>query len=210
MATGASLEALQPVVRSMARRLAYNSHGALQADDLVQVGMLAAHTVLLRSGSLEEDRIRARAGTAARNAMVDLARVETRSRASPAVQRAHAAQPLGGQDGQAMHVADAAPGPEEIAIKRQMARLVVEAIDGLPRRLQDVLRLSYEGDKTRDDIARLWGVDPSRISQLHAEAIAELRKVLAPDEAPLHGQSTAREMFAPDIVCGVTPRLLVG
>lgn len=204
-----SLESLQPVIRSMARRVAFKSYGRLQVDDLVQVGMLAVHTVLLRSSTLEEDHIRARASLAARNAMTDLVRVETRCRASEEVRNAHNTFSSSSDDEPENGVADQAPGPEEILLKRQMARLVVQAISDLPRRLQDVLRLSYEDGKTATELAELWGITPSRISQLHTEAIEALRQVLAPEERAPLGISTKAEMFAPDIVSGASSRLLV-
>lgn len=204
-----SLESLQPVIRSMARRVAFKSHGRLQVDDLVQVGMLAVHTVLRRAGVLEEDHIRARANVAARNAMVDLVRAETRCRKSAQTRNAHNTVSSSADDQPENGVADHAPGPEDILLKRQMARQVVQAISGLPQRLQDVLRLSYEAGKSRTELAELWGVDPARISQLHTEAIEALRLVLAPDERAPLAITTKGEMFAPDIVSGVSSRLLV-
>jgi RNA polymerase sigma factor (sigma-70 family) len=98
------------------------------------------------------------------------------------------------------------PGPEAIAIKRQMARQVVQAFSELPRRLQDVLRLSYETEATHTEIAAMWGLERSRISHLHAEAIALLRDQLAPELAA--PAPTVEELFAPDIVRGATPDLL--
>ena len=203
MGAPASIEGLLPVVRTMAARLSRATNHRVPAEDLSQVGLIAVHAVLLQPGTLAEDRLRARAGAAARNAMVDLARVETRCRHGARL--AAATVPLEDQHDQ---VPDTRPGPEEIAIRRQMARLVAEAIHALPRRLQDVLRLSYEGEVTRTELAAMWGLDPSRISQLHTEAIAELRALLAPESPPPAArESSDDEMFASDIVKGATPTI---
>lgn len=199
-----SIEAMVPVIRAMASRLSNTMHHRVPADDLAQVGLLAVHTVLVtRCSTLAEDRVRARAGAAARNAMVDLVRVEMRSRSAD---RARDVLPLTGEH---EHLPCPAPGPEAVAIKRQMARQVVEAISDLPRRLQDVLRLSYESEATHAEIAAMWGLDRSRISQMHAEAIALLRERLAPEPpAPPPAARPLDELFAPDIVRGASADLL--
>jgi RNA polymerase sigma factor (sigma-70 family) len=203
MGGAASIEGLLPVVRAMAARLSRATNHRVPAEDLSQVGLIAVHTVLLQPGTLAEDRIRARASAAARNAMIDLARVETRCRHGTRL--AAATVPLQDRHDQEP---DPRPGPEEIAIRRQMARLVAEAIQALPRRLQDVLRLSYEGDVTRAELAAMWGLEPARISQLHAEAIAELRSMLAPELPPPAARPPSEgDMFHPDIVKGATPAI---
>lgn len=192
-----TLQDLQPLIRASAARLARRSAGHLQADDLAQVGMLAAHATLLQAGTAAEDRVRY-ARQSAKLAMIDLARCESRHRR------------LATEDSAPDHPCPAA-GPEAQALKRQMARLVATAIGELPRRLQDVLRLMYETEMTQRELAAIWGLHPSEVCHLHTQAIAQLRTLLGLQEPaePPRSSSTA-EMFAPDIVRGVTPRLLAG
>lgn len=194
-----TLQDLQPLICASAARLARRSAGHLQADDLAQVGMLAAHATLLQAGTAAEDRVRY-ARQSAKLAMIDLARCENRHRRLATENSAPADPPC------------PADGPEAQALKRQMARLVATAIGELPRRLQDVLRLMYETEMTQRELAAIWGLHPSEVCHLHAQAIAQLRTLLGlqePSEPPRSSSSTA-EMFAPDIVRGVTPRLLAG
>lgn len=219
--SAAILAELQPLVKAAARRIAQYSGGRVQADDLAQVGMMAAHATLLRAGTAGEDRIRFARGSA-KSAMLDMLRAETRHRASEAARLAAATVPL---DDLAQH-ADPGPGPEEIVLKRQLARLVAEAIEELPRRLRDALRLAYEGEGAGRALAEAWGISPARVSQLQSEAIRALRVSLGVDSAPAGQQPATRreredapaghaepectlaEMFAPDIVRGADARLL--
>jgi RNA polymerase sigma factor for flagellar operon FliA len=53
-----------------------------------------------------------------------------------------------------------------------------EAISRLNERHQQVLHAYYQGDMTFREIGTRWGVTESRICQLHAEAVRELRGVL--------------------------------
>lgn len=196
-----SLADVRPLIRASARRLAASSRGLLNADDLTQVGMLAAHATLQQAGTAAEDKVRY-ARQSAKLAMIDLARGEAR------------AARVGGHAG-ALTEADAqiedpTPGPEALAIKREMARLVAEAIHQLPQQLRDVLRLTYEREMTRRELAACWGMDPAEVQRLHQAAIDHLRHLLGvQDSGPTPRSSSAAEMFAPDIVRGADARLLL-
>lgn len=63
---------------------------------------------------------------------------------------------------------------DEIALAESRRALVV-AIDALPPRLRQVLRLYYGDELTLRNIGSLLGVTESRVCQLHAEAITRLR-----------------------------------
>jgi len=167
-----TLAELQPLIRARARLASAASDGRVPVDDLVQIGMLAAHAVLQRPGTRAEDHIRARALLAARGRMVDAVRIETRHRRHPDQGRAYRTEPLSVA---ALRKADPAPGPEEIAIRRQMARQVADAINELPEQQQAALRLDLEEPGARAELAALWGVDPSRVSQIRNKAIKALQ-----------------------------------
>jgi len=76
-------------------------------------------------------------------------------------------------DGQ--DAACAAPSPESAAAHNQLMRAVVAHSEALPPRLQLVLTLHYQKDRSLREIGEFLGVTESRVCQLHAEAIARIR-----------------------------------
>ena len=89
-------------------------------------------------------------------------------------------------------LADAADSPEETVEKEQMHRVVAEAVDNLPAKEQLVISLYYYEHRTMKEIGGVLDVKQGRVSQLHSQAIARLRKRM---------QTTARKRpcgkFAP-------------
>jgi RNA polymerase sigma factor for flagellar operon FliA len=73
--------------------------------------------------------------------------------------------------------------PDVIAATRERNDRIAAAINMLPQRLRDVLRLHYHEGRTLREIGLVLGVTESRVSQIHAEAVVRLREVLA--EMPL-------------------------
>ncbi len=65
--------------------------------------------------------------------------------------------------------------PEERASQSELRRLVAEAIHTLPERLQFVLALYYQEDRSMREIGVILEVSESRVCQLHSEAIHRLR-----------------------------------
>ena len=76
------------------------------------------------------------------------------------------------------HLADAQADPLVQLHERERREAVVEAIARLPAREQRVLDLYYEQGVEMADIGALMGVSASRVSQLHADAVARLRRWL--------------------------------
>lgn len=69
--------------------------------------------------------------------------------------------------------------PDECVSARQERAQVAQAIDRLPPRQREVLRMHYEEGRTLREIGEVLGVTESRISQIHSEAVARLRGMLA-------------------------------
>lgn len=65
--------------------------------------------------------------------------------------------------------------PEETMLSREKQAYLADAVELLPERLRTVVRRYYFDGCTMPQIAEELGVDKSRISQLHAEAIDLLR-----------------------------------
>ena len=66
---------------------------------------------------------------------------------------------------------------DQVARQQQHARLA-EHISRLGARHQQLLAAYYQGDMTFKQIGVLWGVTESRVCQMHAEAVRELRRTL--------------------------------
>lgn len=62
--------------------------------------------------------------------------------------------------------------------RRLIASALVQAINTLPPRLQQVVALYYQEDCTLREIGQVLGVTESRVSQLHTEAIHRLRAAI--------------------------------
>lgn len=72
--------------------------------------------------------------------------------------------------------------PSEPLIERDLVSDVRTALRTLPSREQHVLDHYYFKGQTMRDIASLLGVTEARVSQIHAQAIAQLRCLLAPTD----------------------------
>jgi RNA polymerase sigma factor for flagellar operon FliA len=86
------------------------------------------------------------------------------------------------QEGEATQheaVADASqPDPGHQTAKRELARIIVKRLDQLPEMQRKVLALYYFEDLRLREIAEVFGVTESRISQIHAAAILNIRSFL--------------------------------
>ncbi|HUJ26256.1 MAG TPA: sigma-70 family RNA polymerase sigma factor [Myxococcales bacterium] len=75
------------------------------------------------------------------------------------------------------------PTPEAEAEKRQLSAALAERVSRLPERLQLLLSLHYQEDRTYREIAEVLGVSEPRICQLHQQALALLREQVEEEEA---------------------------
>lgn len=88
-------------------------------------------------------------------------------------------RPLTGAD----MIGDPSPGPEDRALIDDRNRILGEAIERLPEKERLVITLYYYEELTAKEIARILGVTPARISQLHGRALLRLRGELATERA---------------------------
>ena len=73
-------------------------------------------------------------------------------------------------------IPDAQPDPFELFARQEQRDLLNRALAWLPERARLVLTLYYRDELTMLQIAARLGVDESRISQIHSEALARLRR----------------------------------
>jgi RNA polymerase sigma factor for flagellar operon FliA len=70
------------------------------------------------------------------------------------------------------------PNPFEILSESESRRVLVDAIGSLPDRSRTIIALYYYEGLKFNEIARILKVSESRISQIHTEVLASLRKSL--------------------------------
>lgn len=75
-------------------------------------------------------------------------------------------------------IEDDAPSPAEIVEKNEDVERVQAALSSLPERQQLLLTLYYHEGLTLKEIGNVLGVTESRVSQIHAKALASLRALL--------------------------------
>ncbi|MBS3946694.1 MAG: FliA/WhiG family RNA polymerase sigma factor [Dethiobacter sp.] len=73
----------------------------------------------------------------------------------------------------------AAEAPETAVLEEMAAAELATVIDKLPERQRVVLALYYQEEMTLKEIGLVLGVSESRVCQLHAHALAQLRAMLA-------------------------------
>ncbi len=87
------------------------------------------------------------------------------------------------QEGEATQheaVADASqPDPGYTTERRELARIIAKRLESLPEVQRKVLALYYFEDLRLREIAEVFGVTESRISQIHAAAILSIKSFLA-------------------------------
>lgn len=69
---------------------------------------------------------------------------------------------------------DSTPSPAALAERKEMARLLAQAITDLPKKDRLVILLYYERDLTMKEIAQVLSITESRVSQIHASALFKL------------------------------------
>jgi RNA polymerase sigma factor for flagellar operon FliA len=73
---------------------------------------------------------------------------------------------------------DSSPDPFEVAAHRETLARLVEGIDDLPEKMQQVLSLYYCENLNLKEIGEVLGVTESRVCQIHGEATRRLRENL--------------------------------
>lgn len=74
--------------------------------------------------------------------------------------------------------------PDQVFAKSELREKLMSAIDTLPARYQQVVRLYYERDLTMKEIGGILGVNESRVSQIHKSALERMQ--LALDRHGIH------------------------
>lgn len=108
----------------------------------------------------------------------------TRSRAIDA-RRAHLRNPASQPLEAAAHAAADGPGPEAVSVAAERHRVVHGALGQLSAELRQLIELAYFGDMSHSEIAAALGQPLGTVKTRIRSAMAQLRELLAPLNAPL-------------------------
>jgi RNA polymerase sigma factor (sigma-70 family) len=75
----------------------------------------------------------------------------------------------------AVHISDEGPNPESEATTRILAKRITKAVEQLRAPAPDILKLFYVEGWTQQRIGKALEMSESRVSQIHAHAIARLK-----------------------------------
>jgi RNA polymerase sigma factor (sigma-70 family) len=89
----------------------------------------------------------------------------------------------GDASGQAAKATDVAPGPEALVVATDESERILAALRTLDERAQQILWLHFWEEWSLSRIARLLGLDKSRVSRLARRALDEMRTLLGPEDA---------------------------
>jgi RNA polymerase sigma factor (sigma-70 family) len=85
--------------------------------------------------------------------------------------------------GHAAEATDVAPGPEALAVTADESERVLAALMTLDERAQQILWLQFWEEWSLSQIARLLGLDKSRVSRLARCALDRMRTLLEPEDS---------------------------
>ncbi len=78
------------------------------------------------------------------------------------------------------------PNPADVLVEEELKIHLIEAIKSLSKRQQILLALYYYEELTFKEIGEIMGISESRVCQLHARAIMDLRALLSKSISPSH------------------------
>jgi RNA polymerase sigma factor for flagellar operon FliA len=88
------------------------------------------------------------------------------------------------------------PSPDRLYEQGEVRDRVQAAMATLPPRERRIIDLYYFADVTMKQIGERIGVNESRVSQLHARAVARLRKAMSGDIQPVRAAKPSRPRLA--------------
>lgn len=74
--------------------------------------------------------------------------------------------------------------PDQVFARSEMREKLNSAMEALPPRYRQVVKLYYEGDLTMKEIGGMLGVNESRVSQIHKSALQRMQNAL--DQSGIH------------------------
>ena len=172
------MEQVAPDVRYRARATHRRVYRHVEIDDLVQEGFVGVLEAAQRYDADKGVQFKSFAKRRIAGAMIDFIRREVpgpqrrveNDRPLPIVERVDAL------DSEARQLPDAAPLPDEFAIRRELLRAIAVELAKLPKRTRVLFALMYGvADLTMREAGECLGVSEGRVSQIHTAAVAFIR-----------------------------------
>ncbi|HEX4744904.1 MAG TPA: sigma-70 family RNA polymerase sigma factor [Candidatus Limnocylindria bacterium] len=176
----ALIERYSGMAARMARRLHPAGISAVSPEDLESAGLIGLIDAVDRYQPERGVPFEAYAALRVRGAVLDELRAATGGRPSEAPARVSLDELLEAGD-------HTLPATDEIGPQRaaeDLAARLESALRYLPARQREVIARYYGQSLTLRETGRTMGVSEARASQLHARAIASLRRALLPAAAP--------------------------
>jgi RNA polymerase sigma factor for flagellar operon FliA len=92
---------------------------------------------------------------------------------------------------QAAGMGSVAEDPEATCQRKELEEQMSTAIASLPLRERSLVEMRYRQEMSMKEISGILGVHPSRVSQLHSQAMQRLRRGLSGTASPIHRQIAA-------------------
>lgn len=184
------------VVRKVARKI---PSGRVQREDLEAAGMFGLVDALQRRSDLSGEDFERYLWTRVRGAVIDelrrhdwaSRRVRARIRREEGVTGPFVV-PVESETLERLATSDGEDCPYEAAERRSAHAAIVNALEALPVRERDIVRMHYLESVPLGEVARRMNVTPARISQLHARALGALRE-------RCRSRSTRPPQYAPKV-----------
>lgn len=169
------LQQFVPLIRAMASQLAQRLPACLDAQDLMSAGTMGLMNALRKRDPARAESFRSYAWCRIRGAMIE------EIRAMSFVDRQAYER---GERARMCDVADVvltnthSSDPLSALIKEEEQDAIAAAVHCLPGKARHVLALYYYQDLTMKDIGRVLHITGSRVCQIHAHALAQLKSTL--------------------------------
>ena len=179
-----------PLVKRIAHHMISRLPGSVEADDLIQVGMIGLMDALNRyeemAGAQFETYAQQRLGRSpseteiAGELGVSIDDYHHMLLDARGAQLVHYEDFTDGEDGNFLerNCADDSAGPLASLLDGDLRQALVGAIGNLPEREKTLMGLYYEQELNFKEIGAVLGVSESRVCQIHSQAVARLRAKL--------------------------------
>jgi len=171
------------VVQIVAKEFYVRLHGHVDLDTLMSDGYLGLLAAAGRFSASKGVRFSTYAKHRVRGAMLDarrdrdwVPRLQREREKSGECSRGAQVLSLASTDGSGIPLSDRLAGVPAAASPDDARDALADMLCGLPARARRIMMMRYADDLTMREIGEVFGISPSRVSQIHAGALLQLRR----------------------------------